>query len=798
MQLVIDTLLPAPARLATKRLQAALATRDEEVGRIVIGLADVSPAATEALTAAGLECPAAAESLAIGRTPDGQLVAAGRDALGLSYAVAELERTVQCLAPGERLDGAVVQGAQGPQLAWRSVQVFLCNADCERDWFFSTGFWDDYLAMLVANRFNNLSLTVGHQTSYLTPPYPFFVDMPEFPDVHVRGIDAAGRAENLRMLQWLSQRTREHGLHFTFGIWTQRPGEFGDTMVEGLADADLARFNATGLQRLLDACPDINGLQFRMNYESGIAEEHQQQFYESQFEAVAHCGRPLRLDLRAKGLSDHVVDAARAHGLDVVVSTKFWCEHLGMPYAMPAIRPDDVLHYRRYGTWDLLARPQRTALIYRLWSAGSQRILQWGSPKWVRRFAEACGNDTKGFEVMAPLTNKGGFNAPGHWRIITDPAHQPDTDEQQRYFLFYVLFGRLGYDGDCAPQVWQRELQHRYGQAADPMAAAHESSGQILPLLTVVLQWSASLWSFWPEMFAGREWRQDLDVIPSDPTQFYGVNEYVTDALSGALCGKWSPFHVAEQLIEWSTQTRQALTDAQRAGRPNARLTGAMLDCRILAWLGMFHAWRLRAGVHLAIFLRTGSQQRYRQAADALKRARQEWADLCEATRDVYHHDLLFGDTRFGHCGHWQDRLPAIDADVHWLDKLGEQVASRAATAGDRHLPGEGPLLALCDPICELPESVNAGNDATVRLQLDGTMAASVICHAKPMLQPQPFVACPMAWDGDGWSVTLPGTIVDAAFDLILFFEIHLRNGEARRWPDWRQSAPYLRVGATT
>ena len=50
-----------------------------------------------------------------------------------------------------------------------------------------------------------------------------------------------------------------------------------------LSDWDLdilARYNAEGLAEVLSACPDIDGVQFRMNEESGIAEDRQPEFYE--------------------------------------------------------------------------------------------------------------------------------------------------------------------------------------------------------------------------------------------------------------------------------------------------------------------------------------------------------------------------------------------------------------------------------------------------------------------------------------------------------------------------------------
>ena len=56
----------------------------------------------------------------------------------------------------------------------------------------------------------------------------------------------------------------------------------------------------------------------------------------------------------------------------------------------------------------MTASPARSfPLIHRLWSAGSQRVLLWGDPEWVRRFARSCTLGGGGFKVMAPLTNKG-------------------------------------------------------------------------------------------------------------------------------------------------------------------------------------------------------------------------------------------------------------------------------------------------------------------------------------------------------------------------------------------------------
>lgn len=63
--------------------------------------------------------------------------------------------------------------------------------------------------MLARNRFNEFTLTFGHQTNYLNPVYPWLLDDPE---VRVRGLSDEQRAENLRMLARIAELAKEHGL----------------------------------------------------------------------------------------------------------------------------------------------------------------------------------------------------------------------------------------------------------------------------------------------------------------------------------------------------------------------------------------------------------------------------------------------------------------------------------------------------------------------------------------------------------------------------------------------------------
>jgi hypothetical protein len=63
------------------------------------------------------------------------------------------------------------------------------------------------------------------------------------------------------------------------------------------------------------------------------------------------------------------------------------------------------------------------------------------------------------------------------------------------------------------------------------------------------------------------------------------------------------------------------------------------------------------------------------------------------------------------------------------------------------------------------------------------------------MLQTMPFTAVPMRQTSpDTWTVTIDAAMATPHWDLIAFVQIDLPDGEAVRFPDWRETDPYLTV----
>jgi hypothetical protein len=496
----------------------------------VIGVAGKSRLVDRLLDEHRIALPQAADSLCIQSLQAGDhpiLLLAGRDARGLSYAVLEAARAIQLATVDNPLTG-VSPAIESPFLRTRSITIHPCNEDVEKSWYFDDRFWRDYFARLARYRYNNFTLTFSDQTNYLNPVYAYLLPVPEFPAVHVEGLSEEKRSRNLAMLKRIGELARERGLDFTLGIWMQAPVSdySADVRVRNLPTGlDAASYCAHGLKRVLASCPAINGVQFRMNAEAGVPEDQQTRFYEPLFAAIRDCGHPVRLDLRYKGLLPETIVSARESGLDVTVSTKFWAEHMGLPYHPTTV--DRLYGESRYSFGSMLAQPRDYRVTYRLWTVGSQRLLLWGDPEYARRFAQSCRlGGGEGFEVFAPLTNKGHGNDPGDWRIFAHKQDEYFTWEHERYWYFDLLFGRLGYNPDASPEVWRRELRHRFGEAAGEIESAYRDASQILALITATRLPSASEWRWWPEMDTGGRLAEYMHIQPADTAQFYAIRAW--------------------------------------------------------------------------------------------------------------------------------------------------------------------------------------------------------------------------------------------------------------------------------
>lgn len=580
----------------------------------------------------------------------------GGDLRGVMYGLldaAEQVRTTGRIAPSEGK----------PATAIRGIRRFLHNAEMERTWYHSREYWTEFFRMLARNRFNRFNLVFAHQTNYMAPPYPYWLSLPDFPEVQVPGLTKEQQARNLETLKFISQTAADCGIDFTLGIWQHdiQPGQ--TATVAGLSPLNIELYSYTALKAVLAACPAIRSVQVRTNAESGIPREQQVQFYRDFiFPAIAKAGRRVTLDLRGWMMHPDMLDGAVKSGLPVRLSTKYWAEMLGRPYQPAETWPS-------YSYFDFLRKPRQWNFYWELWGLGSNRLLLWGDPEYVRRAVPTFTlSGSSGFEIDPPLAQKGYGNAPEDWAIFTDTQGGRVfwKYDFERYWMFYLPWGRLSYDPKTPDRVWLSEMERRFGKAAAPLVlSAYENASRMLPEVVAAHLADPNMY-IWPEINPGGLIDAYRQVLPSDGRFIAGPVESVHNRMTGAGSAKQDPLHTATLLLQLADSLDDAMIRANKSlGTESREWSGTAPDFQVLSSLARYHARKQLAAEHLETFYQTGDEASLFAARREASACLRIWRDLVQITDGLYPPNMSYGpDDK----GHWKDKLPYVEQDVATID----------------------------------------------------------------------------------------------------------------------------------
>ena len=611
--------------------------------------------------------------------------------------------------------------------------------------------------------------------------------------------------------------------------------------IEGLTPETNAIYCRDALRTLLQACPGIQGVVFRIHGESGIPEPSYA-FWKTVFDGVVQSGRRVEMNLHTKGLDQALLDTALATNMPVTVAPKYWAEHLGLPYQQASIRAlelpprdrpdqgffaksDGSRRFLRYGYGDLLTEDRRYGVYYRIWP-GTQRLLLWGDPTFAAGYSRAAGFcGSQGMEICEPLTFKGrkGSGLPGGRDAYADPALKPKGGDFEKYLYTYRLWGRLLYNPDAEPDTWRRYLKREFGAAAAPCEAALSHASRILPLVTTAHLPSAANYGFWPEVYtnmpiANGQAPQPYSDTPApkrfgtvsalDPALFSTIEEFADTLLTGHSDGRYSPVEVAQWLESLADRaTRHCKEAVERCGDTRTPAFSRLaIDVGIQSGLGYFFARKLRAGALYAIYRATGDPTALRQAIIAYRSARDAWAKLAAAARGVYVPDITFGRTGSMR-GHWQDRLKAIDqdlADMASEDAHGSTRAAGAHTVQQVERAVRAILGRPSRPRASLahnpPSPFLRGEPVVVAARLSASGSGSpdtVRLHYRQVNQAEPYRIQEMVRLPDRFQAVIPGQVTDTPFPLQYFFELRCAGGPAWLYPGFNgdlSNQPYFIV----
>jgi len=846
-----DTGLGAPARHGLDKLTTLLTTKNipfeivssltEAKGKelLIVGLAYGNGMAAGMLKSGGPGTARVAEALTIWHNKGRAIVISGYDDTGLMYALLETARQIGLARAGQPLSEAIKDVTEKPGMRDRALSIYTMNRAYWESRFYDEKYWTRYLDMMAENRFNSLVVIFGYENGgFLAPCYPYFFNVAGYPDVQMTGLSKEQQQHNLAAINRLIEMAHARGIRFTAGIWDhiyrggvqgggipgneKAPDHPTQGLVWGLTADNLTAYTKAALAQFIRQIP-VDAIQFRMHGESGLKKEEEEAFWTDVFKMIRQNKPGLQIDMRAKELSRNVIDSAISSGIRFRIATKVWMEQLGLPYHPTRINPEKS--YIRHSYGDLLRYPKQYNMDWRLWNGGTSRILLWGDPEYVRRFiGSAHLYDGDGFEVNEPLATK--MEAQPHDAKPFDllqPQHRYYDYEFERYWHFFQVFGRIGYDPKTPSAVWDKEFEARLGDAAGRLAedALHRASS-ILPRIIA----SCYPYSYFP-MTRGWAEKQSLGDLAayaktesSDLCQFASFDDEARLLITGGETARIRPSNnshwfekTSADVLGLVARIKNISASPNKAGSqppniepgnrspnkepvnqsPNKELSSTITDLEILANLALYHARRIPAAVYYQLYVRTHDVAALDSAIRQEDRAIEAWRQLVRSAGDYYTDNLQMGVSTAGLCGHWKDELIKLEEDLSRL-KQQRQSADPGAMTAKAPAYKVNPPQPLFNVRLLAADSIAAGQPLKVGIIASTPAGVKwVRLYYRAVNQQLEYKDLPMTQGAhpNEFVAVIPAREIDPTYDLQYYVELMDNNGNGRIYPDLNKETPY-------
>jgi len=799
---------------------------------IVTGLSSGEGVAAQMLKKGNHKVPEVSEALTIWKTTwqnKPTWVISGFDDTGLMYGLLDVANRVSWSTDQKSPMSEVKEITEKPDVKERAISMYTMNRTYWESRFYDEAYWTRYLDMLAQDRFNSMVVIFGYETAgFLAPCYPYFFDTEEFSDVRMVGLTHEQQQHNLSAFNRLIKMAHDRGIRLTAGInshiyrgGVQRgglPGIKGELdqpqpgLVWGVNSDNLISYTKAALAKFVKVFPEIDGIIFFINDETGLKKSELLGFATDFFKVIKESTPKISLYVHSKGLTDPMIQSAEDIGIKINISPKYWMEQMGMPYHPTHINRENQFD-RRHGYSNLLQYPQKYNIQWRLWNGGTTRILLWGDPEFARRFAESThlynGN---GFDVNEPLATKM-ENQPHNAQPfdLLKPQYRYYDYEFERYWHFYQVFGRIGYNPKTSPEIWQKEFEIRFGKNAAPIVekALHQASW-VLPRIVA----SCYPYSCFPTTRGWAE-KQRLGDLPdyakaegSDIQQFASFDEEAQILIEGGETAKIRPSINSRWFEQTSTDINKLIAEANKTigKNRNKEFNSTITDLNILSNLALYHSRRIPAAVSYRLFERTHDVSALDDAIAYERKAIEAWRQIVAAAGDVYADDLMMGvrQAEFMNMvhhlsGHWKDELVYLEKGLTSLEQKRLDFKAEGAVKPAPHYKVAS--IVNYDTLFKIihqPVTI-APVDKPLKISIKASSVAGikwVRLRYRNVNQEQDYQTLPMvsAGEKDTYQAIVPSEQINSKWDFMYFIEMMDNNGNGRIYPNLEKETPYIIV----
>lgn len=610
-----------------------------------------------------------------------QVLVLSLDERGAIYGVLELAERVKAAKSLVNIEPCLIHARfpfralkfNLPWSSYRKNECFELQHNCVKD----LSFWEQFLNMMLENRYNALTLWNLH-------PFPFMVRTKNFPlatpfsDAELsewkhywtelfrmakeRGIETYLINWNIIVSEAFAEHYDQHAIHDQYY-------HYGDSY----STNQIKQYTKESIIQLIEEYPDLTGfgvsLGERMN---DMAPEAIQQWIEDvYFEGMKAASRPIKFIHRAPFTVDPAITRASIEqnhaALEPVwLEVKFNWSHA---YSSPQL----LLTHGGSKGMEAYWNPMPTN--YKItWMVRNEDFftLRWAQPDFIRDHIRMNGQEYVGGYYVGSECFIPGID----YSHIPDSPHIHWDYAFQKNWLYYMLWGRLLHNPDTSDDVFVQQLNERlHISKGDKLLTAYSKACKMPMALASFYHFS---WDFtlYAEGFLATDESEYnkgkafisledlLESRPFNPT-YLSIKQYVDKLVSGkAMDGFITPLELASEL---ETDGQEALTIVVELLNNDPRLDCELSD--IIAWsqLSLYFAKKLRAAVSLECYRRTGNKADQQAAIYWLEppHAAAHWERLVAVTKLHYRVQPLMhlGKTLFS----WELFLPQVYEDIEYV-----------------------------------------------------------------------------------------------------------------------------------
>jgi len=504
-------------------------------------------------------------------------------------------------------------------------------------------FWRSFLDMMAENRFNVLSLWNLHPFTYMIRPDNF----PEVCPFSDREL-----AQWQRFWRRLFSMAKERGIETYIVNWNIVVSpEFAKTynVRERNDKSEIVReYTRQCVTQVINEYDQLTGLGVTLaDWMNDMTPKEREDWIQDTFiKGMKLAKRPAKFIHRSVLAGSpvemrRVIDEANFPD-PVCVEVKFNWSH-GHSTPRLAITHDYSSGQIDEGFWK--PKPENYKIAWMIRNEDFF-ILRWGQPDFIREHININDRDYVG----------GYFIGSEGYIPAKDYSHKPNDHITWQYafekqWLFYKLWGRLLFDPNTPDTVFAAEFDRRYGNNIGEKLLEAYALASRMPLRLASFHSATWDYTLYSEGFLAPVQNGFNDEVSPfisidelikhktlDPA-YLSIPDYVESMIGNKNIDEalLTPLELANDLENDGNRALKLVEDLRlRTGREVHTLNCEIADVKAWAWLSLYFADKLRAGVELETFRQTKAKEQQRKAVLLLENAAQHWKEIVEVTQQHY------------------------------------------------------------------------------------------------------------------------------------------------------------------